>query len=340
MHVELIKSLAGKSVSKKKPTQVFIELTYRCNLKCEHCFLSGVESDELKTGEFIAIFQKLKEWGVLFVGFTGGEIFTRKDLLYLLEKARDVGLFFHLQTNGTLITQKVAEELKMVNPTKVEISLYGAKEATHDAITHVPGSFKRSLEALKHLKKLGMNTVIKTSVMKKNLKEIEEIRRIAEELEVGFSADPLIAPQINGKIPSDCRLSDREMVTYLKTLSWENEPGARSLENQLICGAGKSRFSIAPDGTVYPCILLRLPLGNAAREDLEMLWKSEKWKKIRDIGIEDLKICPECSYLWECARCPGFAHLETGDFLGPSPENCRLAEKIREVRLDEQKALH
>jgi|Deesub1362A_J573_1020465.scaffolds.fasta_scaffold02471_4 radical SAM protein with 4Fe4S-binding SPASM domain len=340
MCVELIESLVKKSVSKQKPSQVFIELTYRCNLQCEHCFLSGVESDELKTEEFITIFKKLRNWGVLFVGFTGGEIFTRGDLLYLLEKARNIGLFFHLQTNGTLITREVAEELKKVNPTKVEISLYGAKEATHDAITQVPGSFQRSLEALRRLKELGVNAVIKTSVMKKNLKEIKDIRRIAERLKAGFSADPLIAPRIDGKIPSGCRLSDGEMVSYLKSLSWENEPEERSLENQLICGAGKSRFSIAPDGTVYPCILLRFPLGNAAREDFEILWKSEEWRRIRNIKVEDLKICPECSYLWECARCPGFAYLETGDFLGPSPENCRLAEKVREVRLVEEKALH
>jgi radical SAM protein with 4Fe4S-binding SPASM domain len=324
----------------RKPFDVLIELTHRCNLKCEHCFLKGAHTNELSTEDFISIFQKLKDWGILFIGFSGGEIFTRGDFLYLAEKARDMGLFFHLQTNGTLITSKIAEVIKALNPTKVEISIYGSTAATHDSVTGIKGSFERSLNALKVLREIGVRMVIKTSVMRKNLGEIDSIRKIAKELGAGFSPDPLIAPRIDGKIPLSCRLSDWEMAQFILTLPFKEEVEGVSLEGQLICGAGRSRFAIGPDGTVYPCALFRFPLGNLKNENLSAIWRGQPWKKIRSIKVNDLRVCPDCSLVWNCARCPGLAYLETGDFLGPSPENCRLAEKVREVRLVEQKALH
>jgi radical SAM protein with 4Fe4S-binding SPASM domain len=324
----------------RKPLAVLVELTHQCNLNCEHCFLKGIQPDELSTQDFISIFRKLKDWGILFIGFSGGEIFARGDFLYLAEKARDMGLFFHFQTNGTLITSRIAKAIKALNPTKVEISIYGSKAATHDSITGVEGSFERSLNSLKILKKIGVWVVIKTSVMRKNLREIDSIKKMAERLEVGFSPDPLIAPRIDGKIPFNCRLSDGEMTQYVSALALKDDGKKESFEPQLICGAGRSKFAIGPDGSVYPCVLFRFPLGNLKNENLNAIWEGEPWRRIRSIKVDDLKVCSDCELAWNCARCFGFAYLETGDFLGPSPENCRLAERIREVRLVEQKALH
>ena len=75
------------------PAWSMIELTYRCNLKCSHCYLPGGQSEksgesgerELTTGEVKKVLDQLAEEGCLFLAFTGGEIFLRKDVFEILD---------------------------------------------------------------------------------------------------------------------------------------------------------------------------------------------------------------------------------------------------------------
>jgi radical SAM protein with 4Fe4S-binding SPASM domain len=84
--------------------------------------------------------------------------------------------------------------------------------------------------------------------------------------------------------------------------------------------------AFAPDGTVYPCLQLPIPLGSAAKVPLSRIWKRAGWLRWwRGRRRRHIKNCRSCR-LWDiCSRCPGLALLEDGDMMGPSSQACLSA---------------
>ena len=319
------------------PKQVFIEVTHRCNLKCVHCYLEGSCVNELSTHEFKNILDQFSDLGVFFIGFTGGEVFVRPDFLEIADYARAKGIFYHIQTNGTFINEEIAERIRKLNPTKVEISIYGATAKTHDAITGVAGSFERSVAALRHLRERNIRISMKTTIMNKNLAELRDLELLASEIGAIFIPDPLISPGIkSSKDPIRYRLTDEQFKKFMVERSWHKETEVNKvkvpLERKLICTAGLTKCTVAPDGHVYPCVLWRMSAGNLDKELFMDVWQGQLFKEIRSVKLEDLSVCSKCEGANWCVRCPGFAYLEREDFLAPSPENCRMVKNLLEVR--------
>ena len=103
---------------------VIFEITPKCNFNCVHCYLHDHHcSDELSYGEIVEIIDILYEKEVLFITFTGGDIFTRKDFIDIYMYAKKKGFIIELYTNGALITNKLIEVFKKYPPLLVDISL-------------------------------------------------------------------------------------------------------------------------------------------------------------------------------------------------------------------------
>ncbi|MBP1739255.1 MAG: putative Radical domain protein, partial [Deltaproteobacteria bacterium] len=126
-----------------------IELTERCNNNCVHCCINLPADDlvakkrELSTAALKDILKEAASLGCLTVRFTGGEPLLRDDFEELYLYARKSGLKVLLFTNATLITPTLAELLSRIPPLeKIEITVYGMKKISYEAVARTPGSFE------------------------------------------------------------------------------------------------------------------------------------------------------------------------------------------------------
>lgn len=335
--------LLRESAKSLIPIRGFFELTYRCNLKCIHCYVAKNTKRELNTKEVFAILGQLKKVGCLYLTFSGGEIFTRKDFFKIAGYARKLNFATILFTNGTLINKEIADKIKDIKPLLVEISLYGFK-STYEKITQVKGSFDKTIMAVQLLKERGIKVLAKTPLMKHNVNEIWNLQRFVEhKLKIfwcGTGAGPLLFPCQDGDIrPFSCRLSDQEIKKYIKEelrefMSTGVEYKAKKIEaNKKICGLGAAAYSINPYGELNPCVQVRLKKNNNLknRSFMEIWRRNKEIKKFRNLRIKDRKNCLGCKFIFYCSYCPASAFLETGSFFGKNPEFCRYARIKKEI---------
>ena len=331
--------IVKKTLDRLIPFTVHWELTYHCNLQCPHCYIVPQNSrEELSSGEIAAILDHLKERGTLHVIFSGGEILTREDFFDIARYARKKGFALRLLTNGTLIDETVADQVKDLHPLSVEVSLYGSTPATHDRITACPGSFKRSLKALGLLNERSIRTIVKSLIMKGNAEEFQSMKALARELGSQFLYDPIIIPRMDGSMePCSNRLDREELYAlHYPEVQTKGEDG-NSGEDDLSCSAGMNTLSISPYGDVYPCAGFKESGGNLTQNSLSEIQHSPIFSEIRSTTLSDLRECKGCKLVQYCTRCPALAWMETGDFYGPSEANCLLAGVTKSVIDDKRK---
>ncbi|MGR3301455.1 MAG: 12,18-didecarboxysiroheme deacetylase [Candidatus Scalindua sp.] len=165
----------------KKPVVVW-NVGQRCNLKCVHCYSQSKDieySGELNTKEAKAMLDGLAEYGAPVILFSGGEPLMRKDLMELITYAKDKGLRAVISTNGTLITEEKAEELKQFGLSYVGISLDGLKE-TNDKFRGIEGAFDDALQGIRNCMKLGIKVGLRFTINKRNAQDIPGIFELIE----------------------------------------------------------------------------------------------------------------------------------------------------------------
>ena len=157
--------------SDKRPVVVW-NITRRCNLKCIHCYAHANETstkDELSTEEGKKLIDDLAGFGVPVILFSGGEPLVRKDLPELASYAVEKGMRAVISTNGTLITDNVAKELKDIGLSYVGISLDGT-EKINDRFRGVNGAFKSAMNGIRSCKKAGIKVGLRFTVNNHNSK--------------------------------------------------------------------------------------------------------------------------------------------------------------------------
>jgi AdoMet-dependent heme synthase len=316
---------------KNRPMSIHFELTQRCNLRCIHCLFTHDSRDELTTDEVYGIMTHLKNLGVFNLSLSGGEIFTRPDIRDILDFLSRERFLVNLYTNGTLLTDFLIDSIVALKPSGIDVSVYGATEDVHDAITRIPGSFHRTLQGIRKLSEANMPVVFKGFLLKENFHQRWQMIELANTLGVLYSFDFNLIPMENGSINN---LSTGLSIGQLKTIYREVDREGLILRNNVkltgrdsqlpkggsvICNPGRINGCIASNGDVFPCPTLRIPMGNLREMNFEEIWKTDKIDTLRYMKVEDLKTCSVCPTLGYCNRCPGVAYLETGDYLGPAP---------------------
>lgn len=199
------------------PFLVVWNFTNSCNLKCVHCYQeakSKVSPDELTTQEALNVVDQLNEARVVALSFSGGEPLTRKDFFQVAKYAHDNGLFISVATNGTLITEAVANKMKDAGVEYVEVSLDGSVASTHDSFRGIAGAFKQTLKGIENCKKTGIYTCLATTLTKYNLKEIPDIVQLSKNLRVDRFMLFNFIPTGRGKniLKQDVSPEEREQV--------------------------------------------------------------------------------------------------------------------------------
>jgi len=341
--------LVRKTVERHLPWNVHIDLTYRCNERCVHCYLDHHDHGEMTTREVKNVLDQLADAGALFLTFSGGEIFLRQDLFELIRYARGLNFDVSLKTNALLIDESRARKLRELDIRKIQISIYGADAAIHDAITKVPGSLERSLRAIQFLLAEGLQVKLACPLMKQNLAAFRDVQSLAETLGVPYMLDLTITPMMDGgdgvlrlrssatellQVLQDQNLNSRactppeaETEVAFATGSATSSGIESGAYDDIPCSAGHNSCYISPYGDVSPCVQMPKPAGNLRKQQFDEIWYgSSEMNRVRAVRESQLPLCSSCSIRNYCERCPGLAQMEGGDLLGAYERACELAE--------------
>lgn len=318
------------------PVSVYIELTYRCNLKCIHCYIpirkrEKFTAAELTYEEHIKLLDDLYSLGTLYITYTGGEVFLRKDLMDILSYAKEKRFSVRVFTSGTLADEEKIKRLYETGIDEVEISIYGDRQ-THEAITQVKNSYNRSINTAIALKNYGIPVKLKSPVMKPNLNSYSHMINLAKENGFNYSLDPVITPDDDNS-PVDLSVGIEVIKDVIKNPDVGIEPQGKDTDSATpLCDAGVLSIAVSPEGIVYPCIEWRIPCGSIKERSIIDIWyNSPVLKRIKSLTINDFKECSSCSLLKYCPRCPGMALKENGSSFSCSKTSKKLALLNREV---------
>ena len=320
-----------------------LELTYRCNEKCVHCYLpEQTRLRELSLRQIDALMDEFVGMGGLQIQITGGEALFRKDFIGILGLVKKHCLVTSITTNLTLLNGDILNAIMDVSPRSVGCSIYAARPELHDAITLVKGSFEKSVHSIRSLRGAGIPVIIKSPLMKTTAPHWRGIEALAKELGCEYQFDLSITAKNDGKLsPLAQRVEDRNVLhdifssRYYK-LYVGDEPMstmAGPSPEASLCGAGASGLAVSPDGTIRPCIGLNIALGKWPTNSLAEVWhKSPFFAEFGAIKLRDISPCISCPELSFCSRCPGAWLAEHGDFRKPSPYTCELARAWASVQ--------
>ena len=229
-----------------------------------------------------------------------------------------------------------AARLRQLGIEQVQISVYSHLPSIHDAITKLPGSLRRTLEAIGHLKDAGVKVSITNILMKQNATNGKAVMQLAKDLGVAFTIDPTITPMLNGDRSTTLHsISAEELAEVFRTEEFVGNVGEfcapiSEMDDDLLeghsCSAGHTLAYISPFGDVYPCVSFPMPCGNVREKPFREIWyRSDELTELRAVKIKDLPTCSHCSHASYCSRCPGLAYME-GNMRGPSTSDCAKSE--------------
>ena len=264
----LLLEMSVKAQKLNIPLSVQLDLTYRCNERCVHCYLDHDDHGEMTTAEIKHLLDEMAEAGVFILTLSGGEIFLRKDFFDLLEHARRLMFCVKLKTNAVLIREREAARLHELGVESIQISIYSHRPEVHDAITLIPGSLKRSVAAIKFLKSQGLKVIIANVLMTQNMQDYPGVRALAAEL--GVDAPRPDRDPHDGQKPPAVALGvdqgalrqvfrDTALVGDVDEFSAIPAPAGEDEMESTPCSAGHTACYVSPYGEVFPCVQFRCP---------------------------------------------------------------------------------
>jgi len=166
----------------KKPIVVW-NTTRTCNLRCRHCYAGAEDKDfegELSTQEGMALIDDLADFQAPVILFSGGEPILREDLMKLGKYALGKGLRTVISTNGTLITQEKAKQIKEAEFSYVGISLDGM-EGTNDRFRGQKGAFENAIQGMRNCMDAGVKVGLRFTINRHNFKDLPDVFDFIEE---------------------------------------------------------------------------------------------------------------------------------------------------------------
>jgi len=339
------------------PLRGNLDITYRCNNNCLHCWLripphSSEKQNELNTNELKRIINEAKKSGCKEWAISGGEPMLRPDFPEIFGHITKNSLSYSINTNGTLITPEIAELMKRKG--RKMIALYGATEEVHDHITRNPGSFQATMRGFKLLQEAGAEFIVQIVPMKDNYHQLKEMEELAKSLSpqrrIGASWLFLSADgdsKRNEEIKLQ-RLSPREVIELDKPQLSDEESEQKdafcsSEDNKFFasCIDHRRDFHVDPYGHMSFCSFIKDP---SLRYDLREGTFQDCWdsfipslKNKIEGGQEYNENCGSCNLKSECRWCPVYSYLEHRRFSAPVMYLCEVAKENRKFKEDWRK---
>lgn len=332
-----------------------IELTERCNNNCIHCYINLPAEDleakkkELSADEIKNILKEAVSLGCMTVRFTGGEPLLREDFEELYVFTRRLGLKVLIFTNATLITEDVADLFSRIPPLeKIEITVYGMKKSSYEAVTRIPDSFEVAWRGINLLLGKKIPFVVKGVLLPSNRGEIDEFERWAASIP-WMDKSPSYAMFFDlhcrrdgrkNKLIKKLRVSPDEGLKilirrkdkYIKDMQefcskFMHPPG----DKLLFCGSGCGVGCVDAYGNFQPCMMLRHPntvydlRKGSLKDALENFFP--KIREIKATNPDYLNRCAKCFLKGLCEQCPAKSWMEHGTLDTPVEYLCEITHR-------------
>lgn len=327
-----------------RPIYAVWEITLRCDLACKHCGSRAGKGrpDELDTREALGLVDQLADLGIREVSLIGGEVYLRDDWQQIAARVKARGMVCGVVTGGRGFDRARAQAAKDAGVDGVSVSVDGL-EGMHDHIRGAHGSHRAAIEALGHLREVGIKRSANTQLNRWNLREIPAV--LEELIPTGIAAwqvqftvamaraadnaSMLLEPyQLLEAMPMIARLKARADEVGVQIWSGNNVgyfgPFERLLyENtqtghHLSCGAGSSGIGIEANGDIKGCPSLPTAdyVGGNIRDCslLEIWEQTAALRFTRDRTTDELwGFCKTCYYAEDCmAGCSWTSHVLLG----------------------------
>lgn len=339
-----------------------VAVTQKCNLTCLHCYANAKESlpYELSIGDFKKLINDLVNmpWKneISSVGLTGGEFFTRKDALDIVDYVHQCGFKMLISSNGLLLTNEIIQKLASYPDLKISISLDGPVAEIHENIRGT-GTYNRTIEAIRKLTDLGVFVGVNMFVHEGNIDLIEDTIYLADSLGVkAFNClNLLYVGRANSRQSRQKLIRVSESILYRKLFSilrrntrYQKMMQNSTFANQIMgiaggvkshyCGIGTNRaLYVKADGNIYPCphtAIKRFFLGNIRNENLKDIWeKSQILSDLRFLDVDKMNLkCASCDVRYFCGgSCRGENYQVTKELQSPHFNCVEIRKTILEM---------
>ena len=364
----LISSVVENKPSRSLDGAIAIwNFTNRCNLSCLHCYSKSTldEVDTLTTKQIRKTILQMKDNGVKFIIFSGGEPLTRKDLFEIADFCKESGIITYLSSNGLYFTkgnvQKIVDTFNYVG-----ISIDGDEE-THDHFRGLKGAFKETLKAVLLANSTGAKVGIRFTITKETVNSLKYIFDLVEKHNIPkiYISHLVYSGRGLDNLKMDLTKEQRrESVEFILNKAFEYYETGRDIE--IVTGnmeqdailflnkfgkkypdlknnmrerlvkwggnsAGRNLLNINSEGDVRPDPFFPLTVGNIIKEDFGNIWKSgELLDQLRIHPRKQISgICSECEQIDICnGGSRARAYAITGDLWSEDP-SCYLTKEER-----------
>lgn len=328
----------------EQPLSLLAELTYRCVLQCPYCsnplrYAESKYRQELDTAEWQRVLSEASALGVVQVALSGGEPTLRRDLLEIVARAREVGLYSTLVTAGTLIPDEKLAALKGAGLDHVQISIQGANAEVSDLIAGTE-SFHEKIAACRRVRAFDFPLTINVVLHRLNLHQVPEFIAIAED--VGADKIELANTQYHGwalvnrklLLPTIEQVREAEEVVQRERrrlgnkleIVWVLPDYHERYPKPCLAGWARRFLTVTPNGDVLPCQaagdIKTLSFENVREKSLDWTWyESPSFNAFRgyDWMPEPCRSCPLDRQESDFGGCRCQAYALTGDAAKTDP---------------------
>lgn len=320
-----------------------------CYVHDENC----ATANELTSEQWLSVARAARENGMLLLLLTGGEPLLRSDFVYLYEEFAKMGFIISINTNGYLLSGKIAETLKRFPPSRLNISLYGAYRESY--IELCGGDyFNKVVENIKDMQETGINIKLNCTVTPQNCNELKEINDLAKVLGLNIKTVTYLYPPVRrGESfagENVGRLSPKDAAYYrllwdeihyddfgerLSSLvnSTEAVGEVRNKEHCSKCRAGNTCFWVDSEGNMSACGMLN-GTENVLKKDFTECWNNVK-KFTCEVRLP--KKCLDCKYRNFCNVCMAVCYTESGKTDALPEYVCQYSENLYNLALEKMK---
>jgi MoaA/NifB/PqqE/SkfB family radical SAM enzyme len=271
----LIKNVEG-------PSHAQVGLTNACPQKCAYCYSRGRKGEPMDTEAILRVVRDLREMGVFWLGFTGGEPLLNRDIVRITEVAA-ADCAVKLFTSGFGLTEELAAGLRDAGLFSVSVSLDHWSEEVHDRGRGFPGAYGTALRAVETFRNVGGVQVGISSVLSKELirpDKVEEFLRFLSGLGVHEAWLSEAKPSAPAFWSDEFIISEKERCELMRLQDRWNKNGGITVNylghfesgSHFGCNAGSKMIYVDAFGEVSPCVFTPLTFGNVRERSLREIF--------------------------------------------------------------------
>lgn len=333
------------------PLSGTFELTPLCNMNCKMCYVrldkhcQSAIRPIASAEQWLELGRKAKERGMLYLLLTGGEPFAHPQCRQIITGLQEMGLLININTNGTLINEETITWLKKSAPTRVNVTLYGASDATYERLCGHKNGFSTVKKAILLLKEAGIPLKINCSMTPDNVEDLPGIVAFCQAQDLVLQTNGYMFPPLRrdeNSIGDNFRFSPAAAAYYTAVAELLTDGTQTFLNRQLPpvidsdecaeigdgvrCRAGRCSFWVTWEGKLLPCGMFTMPDSpNVFEEDFD-----ESWEKIKN-QVAQIRLpaaCAGCGLKESCRACAAMVYTESGCFDKIPQYRCEMAHQF------------